>query len=275
MLQGHIDLIEDGKVAGWIYSSIKSVTGMRLLAFSGSQCIGVGEIGLYREDLQRAGLDDGKLGFEIRYDPTLLTQPRALNLRLENSDFCLLPGDFWKEPPAQRGASLGLYCKAELDRLDWMAAQGWLSQDQYTMAKSLNVMGVYQRAISRLEVANTTLSAVASKLMADCLGILFKKEPEAFSSKLVSERYAPDKGLPAATRSPVSDIIAVFASPFNCLIAEGRNRLDAGDDHEIRTMRYQNSAHQCMILHRDCLEGQLEYFETPPEIIYCTDVKVL
>jgi hypothetical protein len=73
MLQGHIDLIEDGKVAGWIYSSIKSVTGMRLLAFSGSQCIGVGEIGLYREDLQRAGLDDGKLGFEIRCGWRILT----------------------------------------------------------------------------------------------------------------------------------------------------------------------------------------------------------
>ncbi len=268
MLQGHIDSISEGKISGWIYSEAQCVTGRRVLAFSGSQCVGAGDVGLYRKDLHQAGLDDGRLGFEIQFNGSDTISNRLLHIRLENSDFCLFPSRFWNDLNPTKPARLGLYSQDEIDRIEWMAAQGWLTQDQYAMSKSINLMGIYQRAFSRAELVNTDLESLVARSMSECYGILLKIDPGTLNEKIMVETYIPETSLATISHKKSSHVIGLFSSAFRCRVGEGRQRSDVESPDQFRTIQYQNSAYQMMILHLDCLDGELEYSDIPPQVAY-------
>ncbi|EGF93576.1 hypothetical protein ABI_20160 [Asticcacaulis biprosthecium C19] len=92
MIRGAIDSVHPDKIGGWIYSEIGSLRGKRVLAFVGSQCVGSGEVGLFRQDLADAGLDEGYVGFN--FDISLPHRDKLLSVvvSLENSDLFLKQG---------------------------------------------------------------------------------------------------------------------------------------------------------------------------------------
>jgi hypothetical protein len=98
MIRGAIDSIHPDKIGGWIYSEIGSLRGKKVLAFVGGQCVGSGEVGLFRQDLADAGLDGGYVGFS--FDISLPSRDRlpSVIVSLENSDL------FLKQPDAVVGA---------------------------------------------------------------------------------------------------------------------------------------------------------------------------
>lgn len=256
MLQGHIDEIADGKISGWVYSRLQPVAGEQVLAYCGEQCIGAGEVGLFRADLRDAGLDDGRLGFQIRFDQEILKTGLPVHVRFNSSDFSLHPRSFWTRGAARPADKLGLYSQAEVTRLDWMAAQGWLSQDQYTMAKALNRMGVYQRTISRTELAGAPLETHARRIFAECLSLLFKLPAESTAGGVRMETF-PEGAPFDATGRGAYELVGLFGTSFGCEIVEGAHRSDLELPADPPAMRYHNSPFQLMMVHAACLRSEI------------------
>lgn len=270
MLQGHIDDISDGQISGWVYSRLQPVAGEQILAYCGEQCIGAGEIGIFRADLRDAGLDDGRLGFRIRFDQNVLSTGQPIHLRFDSSDFSLHPTAFWKRPAARPSNRLGLYSQAELDRLDWMAGQGWLTQDQYAMARSLNRMGVYQRTFSRAELVHAPLETLVHRIYAECLSILFKISSDAAANRVRVASHEAGAALEPGSGGGTGEIFGIYATAFRCGIAEGVQRTDVAVAAEVPVMQYQNSAFQLMLVHAACLRGAVEP-EGAPNVLYVVD----
>ncbi|MBD0272370.1 MAG: hypothetical protein ICV73_10620 [Acetobacteraceae bacterium] len=65
MIRGAIEWAGEGVIRGWIFSPEVGLRGRTLLAFLDGQCVGAGEISVFREDIRDAGLGDGFAGFEF------------------------------------------------------------------------------------------------------------------------------------------------------------------------------------------------------------------
>ncbi|MES3152941.1 hypothetical protein [Sphingomonas faeni] len=89
MIKGAIDLLENGRVGGWIYSEAVDLEGQHVLAFVGRHCVGSGVVGIFRQDLFDAGLGNGRCGFSFDADVSE-GGGDALVIRLEDSDLSLL-----------------------------------------------------------------------------------------------------------------------------------------------------------------------------------------
>lgn len=252
MLKGHIDSIEDDHVSGWIYSRERPLTGERVLAFCGEKCIGAAEVEIYRDDLYKAGLGDGRLGFQIFFDSAAPINPKNIHVRMEGSDFSLITKDFWKTSSSLQSNRCGLFSQFEIDRVDWMASLGWLTQSQYALTKSINRMGVYQRMFSRADIQNSSLDELVREAYADCLSIMLQVSKKNIHSKIYAETFSGDfemlKTLPF-------EVIAVYGANFSCKLHEGRHRTDAFGDELAMPICYDNSSYQVMFVHVACCEG--------------------
>ncbi|ESQ88888.1 hypothetical protein ABAC460_13995 [Asticcacaulis sp. AC460] len=109
MIRGAIDSVHPDKIGGWIYSEIGSLRGKKVLAFVGGLCVGSGEIGLFRQDLADAGLDEGYVGFN--FDITLPSRDKlsSVVVSLENSDLFLKQADAVVGAPAVAQAGGATY----------------------------------------------------------------------------------------------------------------------------------------------------------------------
>jgi len=131
VLRGSVDFVGPDRISGWVYSELGSVTGRRVLAFNGDQCIGAGEVNITREDLRAAGLGDGVLGFNISINAASVKNLLQIHVRLEYSDFSLFERRFHQKLLSSGKESQKIYSSEELERVNWMSRQGWLTQDQY------------------------------------------------------------------------------------------------------------------------------------------------
>jgi hypothetical protein len=176
MLRGNIDRISTEEISGWVYSDRAPVAGEVVLAFENTRCIGAGKVEVLREDLREAGLGDGMLGFRIALASGALSEPEAVHVRLDCSDFALLPGDFLPRIQKEKQVRQDLFSKEELARLDWMNRQGWLSQEHYIALKSLNGTGLYVRTFSRAELQAQPIEPRALDTVASTLSYLLRAD---------------------------------------------------------------------------------------------------
>jgi hypothetical protein len=93
MIIGAIEEVEPNAIAGWIHSRSANLRDATVLAYLDGKCVGSGRVGLFREDLQAAGLGDGHLGFRFG-----ITVPRAsdalrVTVTLEGCEAMLLQAD--------------------------------------------------------------------------------------------------------------------------------------------------------------------------------------
>jgi hypothetical protein len=65
MIRGTIETVSGSMIRGWIFSPEVSLRGRSVLAFLDGQCVGAGEVNVFREDIRDAGLGDGHAGFEF------------------------------------------------------------------------------------------------------------------------------------------------------------------------------------------------------------------
>lgn len=248
MLRGNIDQVTRGQISGWVYSDVSKVAGRKLLAFVGERCIGSGEVGLLRPDLKEAGLGDGKLGFEIFIDGGDIKDLNLVNLRLEFSDFALFPQAFHKSAASASFNIQELFSAEELERVEWMNRQGWLTNEQYFGLKALNTLGMYQRTYSKAELNAEPMGSRASNLYADLLSTVYRRD---ISKEQLEIEPAKSYIAGNASVEKYLDVIALFGDAFEFNAIEGAQSQGAKEGTEPVTLR--NAAHQVVVIHRECL----------------------
>lgn len=250
MLRGNIDVISSNRIAGWIYSDSTSVTGRKVLAFNGEQCIGAAEINLLRPDLREAGLGDGVLGFEIMVNPGAIKHSHTVHVRLDCSDFSLFDRSFYQRLATQRQGFQQLYSADEVERIHWMNRQGWLSQEQLQGLKALVSLGYYQRTFSRAELQQQSVQERAAELHASVVSTLFRREvPLETLEYETTTAYLPQ----TLNRDKHIEVIALFGEEFNFDVDEGAH--SEGGPNQSGPLHFKNAAHQVLLVQVDCLAG--------------------
>jgi hypothetical protein len=138
MLRGTIELVNDGRIAGWLYSDAGEVHEKTILAFVDEQCVGAGRVDVLREDLKKAGLGHGRLGFDFPINVNDENDLSRVVVKLEGSDFCMLQNGAsvarsdWLQSPV-----------ADPDRVDWMRGRGMLTQVEAPFLKYVQQLGAF------------------------------------------------------------------------------------------------------------------------------------
>ena len=219
MLRGAIELINDERIDGWLYSDVGEVFDRTVLAFVDDHCVGSGRIELVRDDLRAAGLSDGRLGFSFPIavgDPSDL--PRV-TVKLESSDFSLL----------QSSATIGrseafLAPAAGLARLDWMRGRGMLSPSEAAFLKYVQQLGAFDQSLVQPKSANAGQVALADpfETARSFLELLLLREAEVVGTDLAVSRFDEiGMAVLADGGEPLSIVALWSAEPQAISILEG------------------------------------------------------
>lgn len=253
MLRGHIDVVSANRVAGWVYSDAASVTGRRVLVFSGEHCVGAGEVNVLRPDLKDAGLGDGWLGFDITIPPGAILDPATVHVRLDCSDFSLFEPRFYSRLGHPRQGHLHLYTPEEEARVEWMSRQGWLSQEQFTGLKALNALGWHQRAFSRAELTQCPLETRAATVYAEVVSALFRREVSL--DRLEIEPITGDLG--PFDPEQHWEVFGIFGGEFEFEVQEGAHQETMVLDDASPCIMHRTTAYQVLLIHAGCLRRLL------------------
>jgi hypothetical protein len=152
MIRGAIDFTAADRVGGWIFSPEAEVRGRTVLAFLDNACIGAGKVEQYREDLAKAGLGDGFIGFNFGISLPETEDISRLVLKMEGSDLVLLQNE---ASIAGNGGATRAFAAGDrsMESIEWMRSQGWLDQPEYDLLKFLKLVGVYDRSLRRARSA--------------------------------------------------------------------------------------------------------------------------
>ena len=153
MLRGYVENVSDSTVSGWFYSEETSLKGRTVLAFVDNDCVGAGQIELFRQDLLDAGLGDGFLGFSFFVSVSDEADYDRLVVRLDGSDAILLQSKSMvtaRSPKAQKVSPEDVRQQQErlLTSLRWMRRQGWLNQSDFDFLRFFRQFGVYDRTLT-------------------------------------------------------------------------------------------------------------------------------
>jgi hypothetical protein len=152
VLRGAIDFISPTRISGWIYSEYAPVTGLTALALLDGQCVGAGQVQVFRPDLAGAGLGDGQLGFDIQISIKQRGDEGRVLIKLDGSDAVLLQSTSRVER-ADAGTGAALPSFRSMASLEWMRGRGWLEQTEIDLFKSVEQFGVYDRSLRLSKVA--------------------------------------------------------------------------------------------------------------------------
>ncbi|HSI50473.1 MAG TPA: hypothetical protein VLA61_19580 [Ideonella sp.] len=255
MLKGFIEQISETAISGWVYCANFNVAGHRLLAFDRDQCIGAGHIDIHRPDLEAAGMGQGPQGFKITCAPGALKRNARLSVRLDNSDFALLPLAALKggEP---REVTAGLFSATEARRVEWMARQGWLSQDQFLALLALNGLGAYQRTFSRSELGDLPLARKAADLYLEIMCLLFRSE---FGAAQLQSHALTSRDLSQLDFLLIGGehgFVGLFGGELTAEVAEGAHMPGGdGSDAAAAPVSYRCAPHQLLLVHASCLRS--------------------
>ena len=142
MLRGAIELVNDERIDGWLYSDVGEVFDRTVLAYVDDRCVGSGRIGILRNDLKAAGLADGRLGFSFPISASGGTDLQRIIVKLEGSDFCML-----QERATIAKAELFQGPVADIARLDWMRGRGLLAPAEAAFLKYVQQLGVFDYSL--------------------------------------------------------------------------------------------------------------------------------
>jgi hypothetical protein len=167
VIKGSIEDISPQVVSGWIYCEAAPLRDATILAFSGRDCIGIGKVGYFRQDLADAGLDDGHLGFSFPINLPEGAELASVVVRLDNAEAVLM----------QRQSRLtGLKTATRiheptvdetLRRIRWMRRRNMLAPAEYDFLRGLTRFGVCEVSLD--------MDAAASQPVANSAAITAKK----------------------------------------------------------------------------------------------------
>jgi hypothetical protein len=224
MIRGHVDFVSRTRIEGWLYSERLPLSGARVLAFEGDDCVGAGRIEVFREDLHRAGLGDGIAGFSFFIQLKPDHNPRTVHVQLEGSDLVLRQVGSLIAPPAAAGYSRR--GPRAVQTLSWMLGCGWLTQGQYDALRLLGQFGAYRQSLRGASDPTQRLSVVGALLQ---LHAQMDVIPEPYE-ELWGEDLAP-LGAVLEERFPgVAPVIALWAPWTTTLNYCEASHLESGRD---------------------------------------------
>ncbi len=150
MIRGAIEVVETGRVAGWIFSSAESLRDKLIMAFIGTRCAGTGKVDRFRKDLLEAKLGDGYCGFDFPVRLLPGEKTGSLVVRLQNSDAALLQassrvfGENALAPDEDAAPDLGAVPPGSVS---WMQDHGWLEQHEHDFLRAIQTAGAYERGL--------------------------------------------------------------------------------------------------------------------------------
>lgn len=254
MIKGYIESIEEGAVTGWAFSTATNLTGAAILAFDGDRCIGAGEIGAYRSDLESVGLGDGCYGFSIGCDPAVLAASKRISVRLADSDF-LLP---WNgsaaaaEPDSAFLRRFIPFSTQEDERLAWMSAHGWFSNEQFALARALNNSGYYIRTFSQPELKKSRPVDVLTPLLSDTLSAMYRRDLPAASFAYVHGGEILPRLTQVRQQALEEQFVALFGGALSVGLLQGAQLgCDTAGDAPAQVVKV--SGYQAVICHANCL----------------------
>lgn len=165
MIRGAIDYIDGQSVSGWFHSDVVELRGRTAMAFVDGQCVGAGQVDLFRQDLADAGVGDGFGGFHFG-----ITLPSGsldrLVVKFENSDLVLLqPGSKLAGAPTPlRRACQDGGAGYSPHSVEWMRGRGWLDQVEFDFLKSVATIGLYDRSLRRNNIESFDAQGQAAGL---------------------------------------------------------------------------------------------------------------
>ena len=171
MIKGAIDDLRETEIAGWVYSDLGPVKNRTVLAYLEQECLGSGQIDLFRQDLLDAGLADGVLGFRFAISPVDSEQLPRLTIKLEESDLVLFQGG--SAAPNPERTEVQSEVLRPVAELEWMHSRGWLDQSEFDLLRFLSQRGVYDKLL--LGAAENT-RVKAAKEARHCLELVYMQE---------------------------------------------------------------------------------------------------
>ena len=149
MIRGFIEQATPEVVSGWIFAQDVPLRGQRVLAMLDSECVGVGVIEYFRQDLLDAGLGDGYLGFHMTTNRLLTPREAArVVIRLEGSDASLLQRGARVEAgeapaeAAEHAAGPATFIHTEAS-IAWLRERGALSEREVEFLAAITRFGAY------------------------------------------------------------------------------------------------------------------------------------
>ncbi|EGF93575.1 hypothetical protein ABI_20150 [Asticcacaulis biprosthecium C19] len=224
MIRGAIDNVHPDKIGGWIFSEQGSLKGKRVLAFVDGQCVGAGDVGLYRQDLADAGMDEGFVGFNFDISlPSRDALPSVI-VSLENSDLFLKQSN---SIVVDAVASYAAPSPGDLPAaghspasIEWMQSTGWLSKADADFLKYLASVGFFTRSLRKGKTEVIPAEAEAERLFSIYNTRATKVTTRSINlSDLAAKRgeLLADLAVPFIAISSASGIVR---------IAEGSNQAD-------------------------------------------------
>ncbi len=166
MIRGAIEVVETGRVSGWIFSSAESLRDKLIMAFVGTRCAGTGKVDRFRKDLLAAKLGDGYSGFDFPIKLLPGENTGSLVVRLQNSDAALLQtrsqviGE--NAPGADDDAEPDLGAVPP-GSVSWMQDHGWLEQHEHDFLKAIHTAGAYERGLRSSRASTADQAAIFAK----------------------------------------------------------------------------------------------------------------
>lgn len=144
MIIGTIETCSEGEIGGWIHSRSADLRGETVLAYLDGICVGSGVIGLFREDLLAAGLDDGYLGFRFAVTFDRPSDCGRVVVALANSQAVLLQQG---ATVTNQGSSMepsSFICGAlpDIAQSQWLKTRGILRESDVDLINTLDRFGV-------------------------------------------------------------------------------------------------------------------------------------
>jgi hypothetical protein len=261
VIRGAIEVVEAGKVSGWIHSSAGSVRDQLIIGFVGARCVGTGKIDKLRPDLLAAGLGDGYCGFDfpIKFLPE--EEPGSLVVRLEHSDVALLQrgsrvfGDNVLVTMTDEMPDLGAVPPASVT---WMQDHGWLETHEHDFLKAIQGAGVCERALRATRFSGDGKACAKPEIFVrKTLGVYMLSHVDVLRTHVSS--FAELVGHTARASDEAVSVIGLWSeAPTTISVAErshigpraSRGRLLR--DIPPGGIDYQFGPDQVLFLHRDC-----------------------
>jgi hypothetical protein len=87
-LTGYLDAVSEGYARGWAYDRTRPRKRLALEVYAAGDRVGVSRAELFRQDLARAGIGDGRFGFEFQL-PDKNVNPETISVKVKQTDFWL------------------------------------------------------------------------------------------------------------------------------------------------------------------------------------------
>jgi hypothetical protein len=252
MIRGCIESVTPRQVRGWIHAEGRSLRDMPLLAFSGRECIGAGQVAIFRQDLADAGLGDGYLGFDILISGERAEDLASVVVRLDQSDALLLQSEARVVGSAQAmGRMSAEEIRAEIAGYRWMLAQGWIDQADYDLLKGLTARGMYELALPRMQRSENERQQAFVDIARRAFGLLMRREvslkirPVSELAEITAMALAPDAG----HERPV---VALYGEGFGLRMIEGGHAQGVVDSAGVMDVDFAVEPYQMLLVDARC-----------------------